>query len=124
MTERAVIARLRGQRGQATVEFAGMVTWVLIAALFAWQLALVGWTAVSATNAARTAARLASRGASQTQAQDEGKRSLTFGLSNNSSVIVRNDHAVVHVPIPFLFPGFKPDVSVGITETAWMPYTG
>lgn len=101
-----------------------MVIWVLLAALFAWQLALVGWTAVSATNAARTAARMASRGETESQAEQAGRSSLTAGLSNHASVHVGNDTAVVHVPIPILFPGWKPDLSVGITETAWMPYTG
>lgn len=124
MTGGAVISGLRAQSGQSTVEFGGMVIWVLLAALFAWQLALVGWTAVSATNAARTAARMASRGGSQTEAHDAGMKSLTLGLGRDASVSVENDRATVHVPIPVLFPGWKPDLRVGITETAWMPYTG
>ncbi|MBV8711582.1 MAG: hypothetical protein JOY56_07370 [Solirubrobacterales bacterium] len=119
-----MVARLRAESGQSTVEFGGMVVWVLIAGLFAWQAALIGWTAVSATNAARTAARMASRGESNSQAQDAGKRSLTLGLGQDASVSVQNDRAVVHVPIPVLFPGWKPALNVGITETAWMPYTG
>jgi Flp pilus assembly protein TadG len=101
-----------------------MVIWVLLAALFAWQLALVGWTAVSATNAARTAARMASRGESQAQAEQAGKDSLTAGLGGGATVNVQNDVALVHVVIPFVFPWFHPVKKVYFTERAYMPYTG
>lgn len=118
------MTRLRAQSGQSTVEFSGMVFWVLLAALFAWQLALVGWTAVSATNAARTAARMASRGESQTQAEQAGQKSLTGGLGRDATVSVQNDVAVVRVVIPLVFPWFHPVKKVYFTERAYMPYTG
>jgi pilus assembly protein CpaE len=52
--------RLSGEeRGQAAVEFVAVVPFVLLAALVAWQLALVGHVAWAAAGAARSGARAA-----------------------------------------------------------------
>jgi Flp pilus assembly protein TadG len=123
-----VCARARSERGQASLEMAGTIVWLVIAGLFAWQLALVGWTAVSATNAARTASRLVSRGIDRTDAEQGGQKSLASAyLGNNGTVTVdpQTDKATVTVPIPIVMPGltpFKHDLT--ITMTAEMPYTG
>lgn len=115
-------ARCGGQLGQSTIEFAGMLTLLLIAGMFAWQLAMVGWTAVSAENAARTAARMASRGGDGVTA---GKDSLaTHGLQSNANVSVQGTDATVTVPIPIVFPGLQLLQLSPIQETAAMPYTG
>jgi hypothetical protein len=117
----SLASRLRGQSGQATIEFGGMLVWLLLAGLFAWQLALVGWTAVSANNAARTASRMASRGGDGSKA---GHDSLSGkGLQKGASVSMQGDLATVHVRIPIVFPGLQP-LNLAITETADMPYTG
>ncbi len=114
--------RLRGQHGQSTVELAGMITLVFIAALFVFQAALVGWTAVSATNAARTAVRMASRGGDGVAA---GRNSLSGkGLSSDASVTVSGDEAIVSVPLPLVIPGLQLLDLPPITEKAFMPYTG
>ncbi|HYH59863.1 MAG TPA: TadE/TadG family type IV pilus assembly protein [Thermoleophilaceae bacterium] len=47
----------RGERGQATVEFLGIVPALLVAALAVWQLVLVGHSAWMSAHAARAAAR-------------------------------------------------------------------
>jgi len=47
------------QRGQAAVEFVAVVPFVLVAALVAWQLVLVGHVAWGAAGAARSGARAA-----------------------------------------------------------------
>ena len=39
------------------MEFAGVLVWLLLAALFIWQLMLVTWAFNQASNAARTASR-------------------------------------------------------------------
>jgi hypothetical protein len=109
------------ESGQATIEFAGMIGLLLIAALFAWQMALVGWTVVSANNAARTAARTASRGG---DGKSAGMKSLSGkGLESHASVTMQGTRAVVTVDIPTVLPGLTV-LKLPITETADMPFTG
>ncbi len=115
---------MRSESGQSTVEFAGTILWLVLAALFAWQLALVGWTAVSAGDAARTAARLHSRGADDTTAAAAGRGSLSGkGLAGGATVTTQGDSWSVRVPIPLVLPGLHP-LHLAITETATMPETG
>ena len=119
-----IVDRLRSQSGQATVEIAGTLAWLLIAALFAWQLALVGWTYVSAANTARTVARLYSREQNQADAHDEGVRSLSSdGLGTGASVTYDSSTKTwsVTAKIPIVFPGIA---GLPITRTAGMPVTG
>ena len=51
----------RSEQGQASVEFMGMLFWLLVATVVVWQLMLAAWTANQATNAARTASRVSAR---------------------------------------------------------------
>src|SRR5256885_4597866 len=51
--------RFRDEHGQASVEFVAVLPFVLLAALVAWQLVLVGHVAWSAAGAARSGARAA-----------------------------------------------------------------
>lgn len=51
------MARLRSERGQAAVELVGALPFVVLAALIAWQLVLVGHVAWMAGGAARSGAR-------------------------------------------------------------------
>jgi Flp pilus assembly protein TadG len=51
--------RLQDERGQAAVEFVAVLPFVMLAALVAWQLALVGHVAWNAAGAARSGARAA-----------------------------------------------------------------
>lgn len=118
---------MRSESGQSTVEFAGTIVWLLLATLFAFQLALAGWTVVSAGNAARTAARLVSRGDTTTDAGNVGVKglagkglggaSINFGTGRSGG-----DEATVTVKIPPVFPGASllPPISVG----AEIPATG
>jgi Flp pilus assembly protein TadG len=120
--------RLRDESGQSALELSGTLLWLLLAAVLAWQLALVGWTVVSAGNAARTAARLVSRGDSTSDARSQGIDSLASkglpgaqisftGSTSDQSV------ATAHVQIPILLPGLKADW-MWITQKATMPVTG
>lgn len=116
--------RVRSQGGQATVEFAGSIGMVLLAALVAWQLALAGWSAVGAANAARTAAREYSRTADWAQSRLDGEHSLQGdGLGAGASVTRNGQTATVIVKIPLVFPGIASPLPP-ITETADMPPTG
>ena len=48
----------RDQRGQASVEFAGVVLWLMLAGFAVWQILLVTYSFNQASNAARTASRV------------------------------------------------------------------
>ena len=113
---------VRSETGQATIEFAAMTFWLVLAAVFAWQLGLVAWSFVSATNAARTAARLYSRTGDTQQAIDDAKKSLSGILSSGANVRFQGDQAQVDVQIPLFIPGIHPGlVAHGDAE---MPHTG
>ena len=102
---------MSGESGQSTVEFAGTIVWILLAGLFAMQLAVAGWAAVSAGNAARTAARLVSRNDTQADAQDVAIKGLANrGLTGSVTFDTGpsgGDEAIANVPIPPVFPGIK-----------------
>ncbi|MBR7742633.1 pilus assembly protein [Phycicoccus sp. BSK3Z-2] len=52
----------RRERGTASLEFMVLVPFLLLVAFLVWQLAIGGWAAVSANEAARAAARAATLG--------------------------------------------------------------
>jgi Flp pilus assembly protein TadG len=114
--------RLRSQTGQATVEFSGMIVWLLLAALCAWQLGLVGWSYASAENAARTAARMYSRVGDTTVAESDGKQSLSGILQSGSKVWFEGDVARVQIKIPAVLPGLSSGLSM--YGRAELPHTG
>lgn len=119
---------MRSESGQSTVEFVGTIAWLVLAGLFALQLAVAGWTAVSAGNAARTAARLVSRNDTQADARDNAIKGLAArGLGNATVTFTTGnsggDDAVVNVPIPPVFPGVSL-LGPKITEGAEIPPTG
>jgi hypothetical protein len=96
----------RDQRGQAAVEFAGVLAWLLLAALFVWQLMLVTWTFNQASNAARTASRVDGRGGDGIKA---GRDALSRGLRDGARIRLEGERAVVRVRIPILIPGLGSD---------------
>ena len=112
-----MIARLRGESGQASVEFVGMLWWIVLAGLAVWQLLLVTWTFTQASNAARTASRVEARGG-------DGVKAATNALQPilRHKLIVHVDHetAVVKVRIPIFAPGLSLD-SVRATGKAVLP---
>src|SRR6266496_4409250 len=96
---------MRSESGQATIEFSAMMVWLVVAAVFAWQLGLVAWSYVSATNAARTAARLYSRTGDPATAIADTKSSLSGIIATDADVHFEGEKAVVKVNIPIVFPG-------------------
>ena len=106
------------QRGQASVEFAGVLVWLLLAALFIWQLMLVTWAFNQASNAARTASRTEGKGGNAVQA---GRKALSPGLREGSKVrMVTSEKAEVKVLIPIVVPGLHHEGFVA-TKTAELP---
>jgi hypothetical protein len=116
--------RLAAEQGQVAIEFLGTIFLVVLAGLLAWQLALAGWSAVGAANAARTAARAYSRTGDAQSAENDGKTSLVNdGLGAGSSVSVSGEKATVVVKVPLVFPGLASPITLP-PATATMPHTG
>lgn len=120
----ALGARLRSQDGQASIELAGTVWLLLAAALVAWELALTGWTATVAANAARTAARDYSRISDSGQALGDGYAALAGDgfTRSGSSIVINGEQTKVKVDLPLIVPWIH--VPIPITEQATLPQTG
>lgn len=101
----------QGQDGSTTVEFVGLLPWLLVGAVFAWQLMLVAASAVSAENAARSAARTLGQGAEWVEVRQAAEDGLTSWLAGRLVDVVRSsdDHIVVEVSVPVLLPGVADD---------------
>jgi Flp pilus assembly protein TadG len=100
------VSALRDERGQATVEFVGILVWLLVAALIVWQLLLVAWSFNQASNAARTASRVDGRGGNAAKA---GRAALSPGLRKHAEITMKGERATVHVRIPIVVPGVDSD---------------
>jgi pilus assembly protein CpaE len=88
------------ERGQAAVEFVAIVPFVLVAALVAWQLVLVGHVAWGAAQAARSGARAAVVGR---DAASAARSALPRTLRSATRVAPRAGGGVqVSVPIPLV----------------------
>ena len=110
--------RLGDERGQASVEFLGMVFWLLLAAVFCWQLFLGAWTVNQATNAARTASRVAARdGDAEKAARNAVSGPLRGGFHDFRE---EGEKATVRLRIPIIFPGLTAD-GFSVTRSATLP---
>jgi hypothetical protein len=126
----ALSVRLRSQRGQVAIEMLGSSVLLLAAALAAWQLALLGWSAVGAQNAARTAARAYSRTGDAGSARRLGYTSLSDAFLGSGAVVDVGDgpegstdaHAHVVVRVPLVFPGIPSPFTM--PASADVPKTG
>jgi hypothetical protein len=107
---------LHEQRGQASAELMGMVFWLLLAAVFVWQLMLAAWTATQASNAARTASRVAARpdGDPKKAARNALSAPLRGGFHRFT---LEGEKATVRVRIPIILPGLETGLSVSRTAT-------
>jgi len=111
------VSRLRDESGQASVEFAGVLFWLLLAGLFVWQMMLVSWSFTQAGNAARTASRVEARGGDPEKA---GRNALSPGLREHAKVTMAGDKATVKVRIPIVVPGIGTD-KLPATKSAELP---
>jgi hypothetical protein len=111
-----VIAHLRCERGQASAELMGMMFWLLLAAVFVWQLMLGAWTATQASNAARTASRVAARpsGDPEKAARNALSEPLRGGFHRFT---LEGEKATVRVRVPIIFPGLESGLSVSRSAT-------
>ena len=109
--------RLSDERGQASVEFAGVLFWLLLTAFVVWQLMLVTWTFTSASNAARTASRVDGRGGDAVKA---GRAALSPGLREGAQIKMEGEKATVRVRIPLIVPGLNTD-KIEASRSAELP---
>ncbi len=114
---RRFLRKLRDEAGQATVEFAGVLTWMLLAAFVMWQLLLVAWTYNQASNAARVASRVDGRGGS---AEKAAKQAVSPGLRKHMKVSGSGERQEVTVRVPLLVPGITTK-NLQIKRSATLP---
>ena len=110
---------LGGTRGSASIELIGMLPYLLLAALFAWQVLLSAFTAVSVENAARNGSRVAGRGGDGRQAAVD---SLAPFLRSGADVRVDGETTTVTARLPIVFPAVTND-DLTITRDARLPAT-
>ena len=116
---RRLLRALRGEAGQVSVEFAGLLLWLLLAALFIWELLLVTWAFNQASNAARTASRVDARGGDYAKA---GRHALSPSLREGAVVTMSGEKATVRVRIPIILPGLQTD-DMRASRSAELPDT-
>ncbi|MEV8399800.1 TadE family protein [Streptomyces niveus] len=110
--------RARDDRGQAAVEFTGLIPLILITAILLWQAALVGYTFSLAGNAADEAVRagtVAEAPQSRTDAcREAGEANLPDAWSADINCSEEGDlvTARVDLDVPLFFPG---SVNFGLT---------
>ena len=117
-------ARPRGDRGQISVEFTGMVPIILVTLVLLWQAVLVGYTFTLASGAADEGVRdAAGAGAGDLQSSCaaavyerlpsawEGSAAIDCGAGDDMVT------ATVRLEAPVLFPGFV-GLPIPVTATA------
>lgn len=110
--------RARDDRGQAAVEFTGLIPLILVTAILLWQAALVGYTFSLAGNAADEAVRagtVAEFPQTRTDAcREAGEDKLPDAWSADIHCEEEGDlvKARVDLDVPLLFPG---SVNFGLT---------
>jgi hypothetical protein len=97
------------------VEFVAVVPFVLVAALVAWQLVLVGHVAWDAAGAARSGARAAVVGGDAARA---ARSALPMSLRRGTLVTARAGGGVrVSVPIPLVVYSWRTPLHVSATAS-------
>lgn len=107
------------ERGSASLETIGMLPYLLMAALFAWQVLVAGFIAVNTENAARNGSRVEGRGGDGSAAAIDA---LAPFVRDNASASVDGEVASVTVKIPIVLPQITSD-NFEITRTATLPAT-
>ncbi|WP_051839729.1 TadE/TadG family type IV pilus assembly protein [Streptomyces sp. NRRL F-5126] len=107
----ARIAALRGDRGQAAIEFTGMIPVILVTLALMWEAALVGYAFSVAGDAADEAAHAAAVGG---DCQAAAHRALPGAFHASASCGPGGTMATadVKIGVPVLFPGFALPIDV------------
>ncbi|MFF2726702.1 TadE/TadG family type IV pilus assembly protein [Streptomyces sp. NPDC058008] len=115
-------ARVAAQRGQAAIEYVGVLTLLLVVTLAVVQLGIAVYAAQQAGTAARAGARVASYDRASMGADQAARASMSGWLADGASVEERpgfdGTTVTVKVPIPALLPMFD---FGSVTKRATMP---
>ena len=102
----------RGDRGQVTIEFIGMMPLIIVTLVLVWQFVLVGYTFTLAGNAADEAARAgtaASPAGRQAACEQAGLDKLPAAWEGDATVNCTTTGGYVKssvaLKVPVLFPG-------------------
>jgi hypothetical protein len=110
--------RLRASpRGSASTELLGILPFLLLAALAAWQILLVAFTVTSAENAARAGSRAATRGQDGEEAALEA---LSSWLRDDADASLSGTRATVRIEVPILLPGLS-NRDISVSRSAELP---
>ncbi|WP_330240481.1 TadE/TadG family type IV pilus assembly protein [Streptomyces sp. NBC_00525] len=110
------------QRGQAAIEYVGVLTLLLVVALAVVQLGLAVYAAQQAGTAARTAARVASTEDQEHRARSVALASMSGWLADGATVTRETGADAVTVEVRVSVPGLLPMFSFGsVTKSATMP---
>jgi pilus assembly protein CpaE len=107
---RGLLARLSGERGQTTVEFAGLLPMLLIVVILLWQIGMVGYTYMLAGHAAREGARMLAVDPKDEPRDkpyaDTAREDLPKAWRKHAKIEKTDDVTVrVQLKVPVLFPG-------------------
>ncbi|MEH3053664.1 MAG: pilus assembly protein [Patulibacter minatonensis] len=104
------LSERRGDRGQATVEFAALLPIIALVALALGQAAVAGWTAWSAAGAARVSARADAVGQDPEEAAQRvlpamlaRRARVSFGRAGGAT----EHRATVRLRVPAVVPGLR-----------------
>jgi hypothetical protein len=114
---RGLLARLSGERGQTTVEFAGILPLLLIVVMLLWQIGLVGYTFMLSGHAAREGARELAIDTTDTKADrpyaDVAMDDVPKAWAKGAKVDRPNDHTVrVALKVPVLVPSLRTNIKI------------
>ncbi|MFF0741287.1 TadE/TadG family type IV pilus assembly protein [Streptomyces sp. NPDC004111] len=125
---RAPESRLRAMRGAdadkgvVALEFAGFLPILLLVAMAAIQLGIVGYAASQANSAARAAARVGSQEDTRGQCQAAGKAAMSTWMASRTEISGCGGGDIVTVTAKVNVPALIPVFNVGtITKSASMP---
>lgn len=114
------LGRRRSEAGQVAVETAGLVGVIMLLILATWQIVLVGYTFVLASQSAREASRAVAVGEEgEPVAREEVSGAWRDGLRYDDFDGDENDeaHAEVSLAVPILMPGLETPFRVTVDES-------
>ncbi len=109
---RGLLSRLSGERGQTTVEFAGILPLLLVVVILLWQIGLTGYTFMLAGHSAREGSRELAIDTTDTKKDrpyaDVALDDLPDAWRKHAKVDRPEDNTVrVRLKVPLLFPSVK-----------------
>ncbi|WP_432104968.1 TadE/TadG family type IV pilus assembly protein [Streptomyces sp. bgisy091] len=118
----AVMRRIGRQRGQAAIEYVGVLAILLLVALAAVQLGIAVYAAQQAGTASRAAARAASYDGRSWRYEQAGRASMSDWLADGASFTPSGGGDEVTVTAKVRIPALLPLLDFGsVTRSATMP---